>query len=919
MPGYKNVFRSPSNHTELMMKSIHTLLCALWLTGMASSASAQPAPTQTAVDEAVRRQADTIVLRQRLMEAQVAQSDGNLVMAAKLYEDAYSLVQGIGQGVDAEAAQTVEGLVAVRMQLARKAEKQNDYQEAAVQLNRVLRISPGYPDAEALKQKNDKLLAEQAGRVPSQDTLDQVPAIIQEKIDVGTLVQDGKLLYELGKLDEADAKLHQALKLDPINGSAQYYIDLVREARYREGSNTRENYSKDAQIKVEQAWEVPVKRELLPQPNPYPAPNAVYTGKGRQAIMSKLDRIKMDAVLFDGLPLGEVIRILNEEAKKRDPDKRGINFLINPNQETASAGAPVATAFDPITGLPLAPPPSEEDTADLSGVLIKINPPLTDVRLADVLDAIVTVAEQPIKYSIEEYAVVFSLRGYEPVPLYTRTYKVDPNTFWQGLEAVGGFAFGDISVGNSSGGGSSGGGGGGRGGGQGGQGGSSSSAISVPRVNVGGEVSTGGGSGGGQQRGGQQSGTGLRFITSTNSMEEVQSAVRQFFITMGVDLTPPKTCFFNDRSGVLWARATLQELDIIESAVQVLNIAPPQVNIKAKFADIGQQDIKAIGFDWFMGNLLMGSSGEVVAAGGTAPSLNGAPSQANPLGFFPGTSAANAVPSSPSDQLITSGLGNPLNAPALATVTGILTDPQFRVVIKALDQRSGVDLLSAPEVTTISGRQAQIQVIDIQSIVTGVDTSQTASGGGGGVGVVDSGGGAVASAINYNVTALPFGPVLDVVPYVAADGFSVQMVIIPTVTEFLGYADPGAFIPQAQSVGGNSGSGVPLVGQLPLPEFRLRQLTTSVVVWDGQTVVLGGLIAESVQKSKDKVPVLGDLPVFGRLFRSESSQTQKRNLVIFVTPTIIDPAGNRKHSEAEMPFAQNSIPAQPAPGSVSGQ
>jgi general secretion pathway protein D len=145
------------------------------------------------------------------------------------------------------------------------------------------------------------------------------------------------------------------------------------------------------------------------------------------------------------------------------------------------------------------------------------------------------------------------------------------------------------------------------------------------------------------------------------------------------------------------------------------------------------------------------------------------------------------------------------------------------------------------------------------------------------------------------------------------------MVIIPTVTEFLGYADPGAFIPQAQSVGGNSGSGVPLVGQLPLPEFRLRQLTTSVVVWDGQTVVLGGLIAESVQKSKDKVPVLGDLPVFGRLFRSESSQTQKRNLVIFVTPTIIDPAGNRKHSEAEMPFAQNSIPAQPAPGSVSGQ
>jgi general secretion pathway protein D len=56
--------------------------------------------------------------------------------------------------------------------------------------------------------------------------------------------------------------------------------------------------------------------------------------------------------------------------------------------------------------------------------------------------------------------------------------------------------------------------------------------------------------------------------------------------------------------------------------------------------------------------------------------------------------------------------------------------------------------------------------------------------------------------------------------------------------------------------------------------------------------------------------VLGDLPFFGRLFRSESSASQKKNLMIFVTPTIIDPAGNRFHSEDEMPFAQNSIPVQ---------
>jgi general secretion pathway protein D len=159
--------------------------------------------------------------------------------------------------------------------------------------------------------------------------------------------------------------------------------------------------------------------------------------------------------------------------------------------------------------------------------------------------------------------------------------------------------------------------------------------------------------------------------------------------------------------------------------------------------------------------------------------------------------------------------------------------------------------------------------------------------------------------------ALPFGPTLDVIPYVAADGYTIDLTLIPSYTEFLGYDDPGAFVPQAQSASsGAGGVATPLVGTLPLPHFRVRQVTTTVVVWDGQTVVLGGLIAENVTKLKDKVPILGDVPVIGRLFRSESSQTKKKNLMIFVTPTILDPAGNRAHSEDEMPYAQTGIPVQ---------
>jgi general secretion pathway protein D len=226
-----------------------------------------------------------------------------------------------------------------------------------------------------------------------------------------------------------------------------------------------------------------------------------------------------------------------------------------------------------------------------------------------------------------------------------------------------------------------------------------------------------------------------------------------------------------------------------------------------------------------------------------------------------------------------------------------------------LDQRDGADLLNEGEVTTLSGRQANFQVVDVQTIVTGApanSTGGTASAAAGGIGgnVVQNQG----ASINYTLDTEPYGTTLDVVPYVCADGYTIQMTLIPTVTEFIGYDNPGNFVPQIVTGSG----GIPLTGQLPLPRSRVRQVVTSCIVWDGQTVVLGGLITENVQRQKDKVPFLGDLPGVGRLFRSESNQTQRKNLIVFVTPTIIDPSGNRRNLDDDMPFARATIPPQPS-------
>jgi type II secretory pathway component GspD/PulD (secretin)/tetratricopeptide (TPR) repeat protein len=905
-------------------------LTLLLATAPASWAQPQGTPEDTAINEAVYRQANRVILLQKLGEAQAAQARHALPAAAKLYDECWDLVQKIGSGVEAERSQTIARLAEVRLDLARTAQSHNQLEEAEAQVKDVLRVDPSNAAAIEFKRGNDKLIAERRGTVPSPEVIAQVPAAMEENIQARTLVQDGKLLYELGKMSEAEAKLRQALRENPRSQAALYYLSLVSEAKYTQALKEHGVTAQQNLSEVEQAWANPVKRELLPVPNPYARTNLIHTSPSRQTIVSKLDRIRLDSVKYEGLPLSEVIVNLSDEAKKRDPEKRGINFLISQTADSSGAAAPTAPLLGP-DGQPLPTPPPE--TVDIGGIQIKINPALTDVRLADALDAIIKVAEKPIKYSIEDYAIVFSLKtveldatGRPAKPLYVRSYKVDPNTFYQGLQSVGAFVFGEsINVGQNQGGGGGGfggggGGGGGFGGGGGGAGGQGQGQISgaiISRVSAAPGGVTGGRSGGGQQQQGTTGGGGgLAFITRTNNMEEVSAAARNYFQSLGVDLDPlkpenkGKALFFNDRQGMLIVRATMEDLDVIEAAIDVLNIVPPQVTIKAKFVEVSQADNKALGFEWYLGNVLM-NNGTIGGQAGTAPSMNGAPTPANPIGVFPGNPfAGTTLAPKSTDQLLTSGLRNP--AASVFTLTGILTDPQFRMVLHALENRTGAELLAQPEVTTQSGRQAQMKATDVRTIVTGFGFSQnqtTTSAGGGTI----VGGGTTLPPASF-VYPLPeqmeLGPVLDVIPCVLSDGFTVNLTLIPSLTEFVGYEDSSDFNAPIQQASQTIPGGLIVVPTV-LPAFRVRQVASAVNVWDGQTVVLGGLLAETVATIKDKVPMLGDLPLAGRFFRSEQKLVTKKNLLIFVSPVLIDPAGNRLHSEDEMPFAKESFPPQP--------
>src|SRR3954469_2191930 len=418
-------------------------------------------PTRDAIQEALVRQAAKIDLHKRLGEAQAAERRGQLQDAAKLYEDCLSLLKKVGVGAEQEAGSVLTGFAHVRLLLADQSMRRMDFTDAEHQITRVLNEDPKNPQALALKAKLAKARAESEGLMPSNEALAKLPEAHQQRVQASTLVQDAKLFLESGRYQEAEARLNQARKLDPDNQAAYYYLNLLAQQQHQQENHSREYWSTKSLLAVDEKWSEEYDKQILPVPNPYVNTNLVHTSKARQNIYLKLDRIRLEQVSWDGLPLNEVIKQLMDEAKRRDPDKKGLNFIINSYADPVNAGPP---AVDPATGLPVA---NAADSGDVGTAIIKLS--LHDVTLHNVLDAISKVADHPIKYSVEDYAIVFTPKGPETPTLHTRWFKVDPNTFLQGMQGVAAFSFGSQGQGQNGGGG--GGGGGGRGGGGGGRGG----------------------------------------------------------------------------------------------------------------------------------------------------------------------------------------------------------------------------------------------------------------------------------------------------------------------------------------------------------------------------------------------------------------------------------------------------------------
>ena len=226
-----------------------------------------------------------------------------------------------------------------------------------------------------------------------------------------------------------------------------------------------------------------------------------------------------------------------------------------------------------------------------------------------------------------------------------------------------------------------------------------------------------------------------------------------------------------------------------------------------------------------------------------------------------------------------------MSAGPLASVAGVIGEFDVSAVVRALSQKQGTDLLSAPKVTVLSGNPATITVAQEMRYPQsyGQTQSQVGTGsanGGGSAGV------AITAGTPQEFTSRNVGVELRVTPTVEEDNYSISLDLNPKVTEFDGFVEFGG-----PSIAISGGTTVTVPSGFYQPIFSVRDIATKVTIWDGATLVMGGLTREEVKKVHDKVPILGDLPLLGRLFRSTGQSAQKRNLMIFVTARLVNPGG----------------------------
>ena len=651
-----------------------------------------------------------------------------------------------------------------------------------------------------------------------------------EKISIQEKLVEGRQYFELKKYDEAEARFDKVLSVDPYNRDAMRFLRRIGEVRFDLSTTEREATVVDMMNSVRDHWNPHIRKEST-VPKIAETKTSAVEPSDVMRTRQKLQQLIIPQIEFRQANIVDVLDTLSKISVEVDPEKVGVNIILKVSSTQAAtppAGAEGAAAT-PAPDAAATPAPDAAATPAAGNI-----PPVTmNLRKVNLLDAIKYVTELAnLGYRIDKNVVFITPRGVDPSSVVTRLYPVSPSV----ISAM------------------------------------SEKAAGAPAATLAGAA-----------------GAAAVAAAPTAPAEGAsgKSDLSTFFDSAGVSFPPGTSIKYNSAISKLIVSHTPEMQEKIENLLAELDVATKQVEIEARFVDVNENALEEFGFQWALTNPYTVASNNQYSN----PSMNQRV-QINPdsqgftkgLRFFnfdptatlPGSSTIGAPVRA---STVTSGIGQTPMGNVL-TFASVLTNPELQMAINALEQKGHADVLSVPRVTTKNSEQAVIKVVEEIRYPQSYEANQVQ------VPVLGVGVGAV-----YNITVFTpadfqtrdVGVLLTVTPTIGPDGYTIDLTLVPEVSELVEWHQYGTTIGAGQNFNAQQ------------PFFQTRTVTSKLVVWDGETVVLGGLIREQLTDFKDKIPVLGDIPLLGKLFQSKGASSTKENLMIFVTARIVDSSGRPIH------------------------
>ena len=387
-------------------------------------------------------------------------------------------------------------------------------------------------------------------------------------------------------------------------------------------------------------------------------------------------------------------------------------------------------------------------------------------------------------------------------------------------------------------------------------------------------------------------------------------------MALGVQFPAGAYAVYNQKTSQLKVVNNQEMLDMIGQLISAAEEQTLLIQVGVRLVEINQLDMDSITVNSTFGgngpNLLSAvpaglnpSSDGKTPAASQQRGVNGQLNQIQGVGLLPNNTLQSFL-----KQGVLAGT-NQTTSYALNTMDfgGTIFDSiTFSTLITAISQKNSANVLANPSIILKRGQKGVIEVSQEFKYVKEYSDPQSSIRT-----VIPSGGGAVNSGIPGPETVIgsfpsqisdpvPIGVKMGVKPDVTGDNSRVLLELEPSFIDFEGFINYGTPIYSAFAASTYAVKTLILTNNINQPVFIRRDLTLPAVeVSDGYTLLLGGLLREDIQKIDEKVPILGDIPIFGRGFQGKTEQAIKKNTLIFVTPRILDVSGQPLNPTAGSP------------------